>query len=266
VKMNRIPMVCAALLAATCSAQGAITCTTADYKGTFAFLTIGGFLHLPPQAAILQGTFAQAGTFTSDGSGNMVITSTAAYNGNVLPANDPATYVMSPDCTMRIDLTLPLPLAVDATFYSVLSAANRENIVMVTNPPGTVVAGRHAKLDLKFCSVGDFTGSYAIDWSGTVTPAAKGVTPGQFQRVGRIESDGNGKFTAKSVGNYDGNSLPEDFAGTYNVNAGCALSLTYNYKGVDYSVVGSLGGHGDIAMVMVATNGWSVSGTLRAQQ
>ena len=264
--MNRISMVCAVLLAAAFGAQGAVTCTTADYKGTFAFLTIGGFLHLPPQAAPLQGTFAQAGTFTSDGAGNMVITSTASYNGNVLPANDPATYTMSSDCTMQIDLTLPLPLAVDATFYSVLSAANRENIVTVINPPGTVVAGRHAKLDLKFCSVSDFTGSYAIDLSGTVTPAAKGVAPGQFQRVGRLEADGNGKFTAKGIGNYDGNSIREEFAGTYNVNSACALSISYNYKGVDYSIVGNLGGHGDIAMVMVATNGWSVSGTLRAQQ
>jgi hypothetical protein len=270
VKINRIPMVCAVLLAASLGAQGAITCTTADYSGTYAFLTIGGFLQLPPAAAVLQGPFSQAGTFVADGAGNLIITSTASYNGNVLPANDPAVYTMSPDCTMTINLTLPLPLAVDATFVSVLSAANRENIVMVTNPPGTVVAGRHAKLDLKFCSTGDFTGSYAIDWSGTVTSSAKNVTPGPFQRVGRLVSDGNGNFTATSTANYNGLSVQESFSGTYDVNAACALTLSYTSGAgsqvTSYSVVGSLGGHGDVAFVMVATQGWGVSGTLRAQQ
>ncbi len=264
--MIRIPVACAILLAAGFGAQGAITCTTADYSGTYAFLTVGGFLQLPPSAAILQGPFAQAGTFTSDGAGNLTITSTASFNGNVLPANDPATYTIASDCTMTIDLTLPLPLSVPSTFYSVLSGANRENIVTVTNPPGTVVAGRHAKLDLKFCSQSDFTGSYAIDWSGAVVASAKGVTAGPFQRVGRLVSDGNGNFTAVSIGNYNGTSVEEDFSGTYSVNAACALTLTYNSKGQDYSVVGSLAGHGNLAYLMVATPGWAVSGTLRAQQ
>jgi hypothetical protein len=270
VKMNRIPLVCAMLLAASAGANGAITCTTADYIGTFAFLTVGGFLQLPPAAAVLQGPFSQAGVFVSDGQGNMVITSTASYNGNVLPANDPASYTMNPDCTMTINLTLPLPLAVPAVFTSVLSKQNRENVVMVTSPSGTVVAGRHTKLDKTFCSNTDFTGSYAIDWSGSVVASASHVTPGPFQRVGRLVSDGLGNFTSASTGNYNGTAVLENFTGTYNVNAACALTLTYTTgtgsSAVNYSVVGSLGGHGDIAYVMVATQGWGVSGTLKAQQ
>jgi hypothetical protein len=260
-------MACAVLLAASLGAQGAITCTTADYSGTYAFLTVGGFLQLPPAAAPLQGPFSQAGVFVSDGQGNMVITSTASYNGNVLPANDPATYTIASDCTMTINLTLPLPLAVPASFYSVLSNENRENIVTVTSPPGTVVAGRHSKLDLRFCSLTDFTGSYAIDWSGSVVASAQGgVAPGPFQRVGRLVSDGNGNITAVTVGNYNGTSVQESFSGTYEVNSACALTLNYSVGSTAYTVVGSLGGHGDVAYVMVATQGWGVSGTLRAQQ
>jgi hypothetical protein len=265
--MNRIPMACAILLAASLGAQAAITCTTADYSGTYAFLTVGGFLQLPPPAAALQGPFAQAGVFVSDGQGNIVITSTASYNGNVFPANDPATYSIASDCTMIVSLTLPLPLAVPATFYSVLSNDNRENIVTVTSPPGTVVAGRHSKLDLTFCTLNEFTGSYAVDWSGTVVAsAAGGVTPGPFQRVGRLVSDGNGNFTAVTVGNYNGSSIQENFSGTYSVSAACALTLNYSLGSTAYSATGSLGGNGDLAYVMVSTQGWGVSGTLRAQQ
>ena len=268
--MKKFSIACVSLLAAAFAAQGAITCTTADYKGSYAFLTVGSFVRLPPAAAVLQGPFSQAGTFVADGEGNLVITSTASYNGNVLPANDPAVYTVSPDCTLKIDLTLPLPLAVSATFQGVLSGNNRENTVMVTNPPGTVVAGRHAKLDLKFCSISDFRGSYSMDLTGSVAASAQNVTAGLFQRIGRLVADGNGGFTANTFANYNGTSVAEDISGTYTLNSACALSLKYttgtNPSTVQNSIVGSLGGHGEVAMVMVATHGWSVSGTLRSQQ
>jgi hypothetical protein len=264
-----ITMSCIGFLAAAFTAQGAVTCTTADYNGVYAFRTIGSFVRLPPAAALLQGAFSQAGTFAADGQGNLAVTSTSSYNGNVLPANDEARYTVSPDCTLKIYLTLPLPLAVSATFETVLSGNNRENTVMVTDPPGTVVVGRHRKLDLKFCSVADFQGSYSIDMTGQVAVSAQNVAAGPFQRVGRLLSDGNGGFTATTFANYNGNTVEEDISGTYTLNSGCALSLKYTTGTgpamVRNILVGALGGHGEIVMLMVATHGWSVSGTLRSQ-
>ena len=103
-----------------------------------------------------------------------------------------------------------------------------------------------------------------------VAASAQNVVPGSFQRVGRLLSDGKGRFTAKTFANYNGSTVEEDISGTYTLHSGCALSLKYATGTataiVENTLVGALGGHGEIAMLMVATHGWSVSGTLRSQQ
>ncbi len=43
--------------------QVAVTCITADYRGTFAFASTAYRLQLPPEGAPLLGPFAQSGAF-----------------------------------------------------------------------------------------------------------------------------------------------------------------------------------------------------------
>ncbi len=74
------------------SLRAATTCTTADYKGVYAFFTAGAFVQLPPEAALVQGPFSQAGTFTSDGQGNLVVDSTPSFNGFIVPSTSVVTY------------------------------------------------------------------------------------------------------------------------------------------------------------------------------
>jgi hypothetical protein len=247
--------------------EGAITCSTAEYKGTYAFFTAGSFVQLPPSAAVLQGPFAQAGTFTSDGQGNVAITSTASYNGIILPANDPATYTVNSDCTIDFSLNLPPPLSVPTTFHGVLTRNNREMALTISFPPGTVVIGTHAKMDMRFCGVDTFSGSYGIDLGGSI---ASGSQAGLFRRVGRLVADGAGNFIAATLTNYNGQAVEENFSGTYTVSANCGINLTYSAgtgsSAKTITIGGYLGGHGDIAMVMVTTSAWAVSGTLKAQQ
>jgi len=264
--MNRLILTCglAGLLLSTCmTMQGAISCTTADYKGTWAFYTAGAFVQLPPAAAVLQGPFSQAGTFTSDGQGNVNIESTASYNGLILPANVPATYVIAPDCTIEFSLFLPAPLGVPTTFRGVLTNNLRNMSLVIDSPPGTVVIGNHFKQDTQFCGVGNFRGAYGIDLGGTLT----GTSPqaGRVQKVGRVLSDGLGNFNAVTIANYNGQSVEEDFSGTYSVSGDCSLTLKYSLNGTDMAIGGALGGHGDVAAIMVTTKGWAVSGTLKAQ-
>ena len=82
------------------SLPAATTCTTADYKGVYAFFTAGAFVQLPPEAAAVQGPFSQAGTFTSDGQGNLVVDSTPSFNGFIVPSTSVATYTITPDCVI----------------------------------------------------------------------------------------------------------------------------------------------------------------------
>ncbi len=253
------------LLGSCVSMQAAITCTTSDYKGTWAFYTAGAFVQVPPAAAALAGPFAQSGIFTSDGQGNVNITSNASYNGIVLPANVPATYVINSDCTIEFSLFLPAPLGVATTFRGVLTNNLRNMSLVIDSPGGTVVIGNHYKQDTQFCGTATFKGSYGIDLGGTI--AGSGAQAGRYQKVGRLVSDGAGNFTVVSVADYNGNSVEEDFNGTYHVAADCGITLSYNLSGTPITVGGYLGGHGDVATLMVMTQGvGAISGTLKAQQ
>lgn len=251
--------------------NAAITCSNADYKGTYAFFTTGYFLQLPPAAAALAGPFSQAGTFTSDGQGNVSIQSTASYNGLIQPASVPATYKVSADCTIAFSLTLPPPLSVPATFRGVLSQNNGQLSLMVTSPGGSTIIGTQIKQYIQSCDLPDLLGAYAIDLEG-MTAAVKttvGTTvTGPFRRIGRVIADGTGNFTATTIADYNGLVTPEAFQGTYTLDNSCVVTLNYanGTGGANINITGSLAGVGQFAMVMITTPGWSVSGTLKAVQ
>jgi hypothetical protein len=252
------------LLGRISNLRAEIRCSTGDYRGTYAFFTTGAFVQLPPQAAILLGPFAQAGTFTSDGDGNITIESTASYNGIIQPANVTATYTLTPQCVLTVSGILPDPLSVPFTFTGVLSSSDRQLNLMITDPPGTVVIGEHLRQDTRFCGTSDFSGAYQIDLGGSV--AAPASRAGRFQRIGRLVADGDGKFTAASIASYAGLISEEDFQGTYTVSAKCIVTLSYTFNGENLTIAGPLAGHGEQAVMMVTSPGWAVSGYLRAQQ
>ena len=237
-------------------------CSLSDYRGTYAFHASGFIVNLPPEAASLIGPFAQAGTFTADGQGNVVIESVPSYNGFVFPSADSGTYTVTPDCEVKFDVILPL-VEVPSTFLGVLSSGNRQYNLTVVDPPGTVIVGHHSKQDLRFCGLADFSGAYQIDLTGSrVAPLTQA---GPFHRSGRLVSDGQGGFTASTVANYAGVIVPEDIEGTYTVSARCAVEFHYSFEGEDFSIIGSLAGHGEGVEAMVPLPGWVVAGSLRAQ-
>ena len=237
-------------------------CSLSDYRGTYAFHGTGAFIDLPPEAAALGGPFAQAGTFTSDGQGNVVIESVPSFNGFIAPSAQDATYTITPGCVVTLDLMLPL-VDIPTTFVGVLGFGNRQMNLMVVDPPGTVIVGEHSKQDLRFCGVADFSGAYQIDLTGSRVEPLE--LPGLFHRSGRLVSDGQGKFTANTLANYAGVIVPEDFEGTYTMSARCTLELNYTYGGEEYSIIGYMAGHGNEAAAMVPMPGWAVAGSLRAQ-
>jgi hypothetical protein len=283
-------------LGSCCSVQAAISCATGDYNGTYAFFTTGYFLQLPPAAASLMGPFAQAGTFTSDGQGNATIASTASYNGLIQPANVPATYVLNPDCTITFSLTLPPPLSVPSTFQGVFSQDNGQLSLMITSPGGSTVVGTHIKQYVQNCKLSTLNGAYAIDMEGStngILSAAGAAETGTFRRIGRVIADGAGNFTATTLADYNGQIVTENFNGTYTLGTNCVVSLIYTNGtnpsaqnaasrsgllarrgagihetagGQTITISGPLASAGQSAMVMVATQGWAVSGTLKAVQ
>ncbi len=252
------------LLAVRPGLQAEITCTVAEYRGSYAFYTTGSLLRLPPAGAALVGPFAQAGTFTMDGQGNATVESTASYNGLIQPANVPATYTVTPDCRVSFSLTLPFPLSVPSVFTGILSSNMREEVLMITEPPGTLILGRHQKQFQRFCGNSDFAGPFEVDLRGTLS--APKELAGPVAIIGRLVANGEGTFTASLLNNYGGTIVQREVTGTYDVTAKCFVSLKYQDGGVAQSAVGALGGRGDSAMMMLTTAGAAVSGVFRSQQ
>ncbi|MEQ1945609.1 MAG: hypothetical protein ABL995_00365 [Bryobacteraceae bacterium] len=254
----------AVLLLAGPVLRAEITCKTEEYRGSYAFYTAGSLLHLPPQGAVLEGPFAQSGTFTMDGLGGAIIESRASYNGLLQPANVVGTYTITPDCLVKFFTTLPFPLSVPTVFTGVLSGNMREEVLMIAEPAGTVIVGRHYKQAQRFCGNADFAGPFEVDLRGTYSAAA--ANPGMAVINGRLVSAGDGTFTAKLLFNYAGSIVSKDIAGTYDVNAKCFVTLTYADGGQQSTIFGALAGTGNVAMMMLSDQGAAISGTFKSQQ
>jgi len=245
--------------------RAATTCSNADYRGVYSYFSNGAFQDLPPQAALLAGPFAQAGILIPDGQGNVSLEANASYNGIIAPLFTDATYSVTPDCFISFTVPLPPPLTgVVTKFYGVLSGAARQTALMLTEPTVGVLPAAQYKQDIRFCGLNDFSGGWQIDIGGSIVSPKERA--GLFYRIGRINSDGNGNFTATSIADYNNKFATEDFSGTYTVNAKCFVSLSYkSSSGEDQTIVGPLTGRGDVAQVMVASPGWAVMGWLRQQ-
>lgn len=249
------------------------TCKDSDYNGHYAFSSVGSLLVLPPEGAVLLGTISQSGRFNPDGKGKVPIETLAIYNGIPTDGYTPgATYQVRPDCTIHFNLTLPNPIPYPSEFEGTLSKGGREMVLMLTVPTGTEIIGQHIKQDLIGCGVRDFKGAYQVDLTGTVSGggfyARAAELAGQYRQLGRMVSDGNGKFSASVFTNYNGRIVPETFSGTYTMTSECFATLTYTSASANQklTIYGAVGGKGEIVMVTVPSPGWGVSGTLRAQQ
>jgi hypothetical protein len=253
----------ALMIAGAPSLRAERKCSARDYRGTYAFYSNGLLLSLPPEAAALIGPIAQAGTFTSDGEGNIDSRLTVSWNGYILPGDTPIKYTITPDCVLSMSLTLPPPVNAPATFLGVLSHSERQMTLTISSPPGTLVVGDHAKQDVRFCGGSELQGDYQVDFRGLVVAPAERAGP--FSRLGRLVADGHGHFSAKTLANYAGRAVEEDFDGTYSISGRCNLTLNYTFNGEDISINGALAGHGESFYMVVASPGWASAGTLRAQ-
>jgi len=246
-----------------------VTCSNADYKGVYGFESDGAFANLPPQAALIQGPFAQAGVLIPDGAGNVTLHANASYNGIIFPLDTAATYSVTPDCHIEFVVPLPPPLTgVITKFYGQLAHNARQTVLMASFPADAsgktvgVLPAIQYKQDLRFCGPSDFSGAYQIDMGGATTVPASSAGP--FHRLGRLQADGDGNFTATDLANFNSQLVNESFSGTYTVSADCFVSLSYTMNGGQYNIVGPIVGHGEMLLVMMKVPGWESEGTLRS--
>lgn len=212
-------------------------CDNRDYQGTYSVIGTGGVNFGSP----LDGPFARAGRAVGDGAGNALAATTASYNGYIFAEPYSGTYIVSPDCTIRFDMLIPVPggITLPVVLKGVISDNGNEVPIMLASPQGVsiqIVLRRQTK-NKPSCSVRDLQGGFALDMTGTTNlPAPAG---GPFTRVGPVVFDGKGAFTAATLASYNGGIVTEDLTGSYTVTPECDLQMHYTY-GQTYTWSGTL--------------------------
>ncbi len=211
------------------SLHAAKACTDHDFTGVFGFYGTGYVVKSP--VTILTGPFARLGRFESDGNGHLTFSSTASFNGHLIPQDFTGTYTTNPDCTLTTTVYLPDPINLPVNFISIISDDGNENRDLFVNPPGVVVTGAARKQHMGQCSKQDLSGAYALEMSGAILQeGSAGRIP--FSALARIDADGTGNIVGKLGSNYGGLPVPqEDISGTYTVDPNCIFHLTYYTAG-----------------------------------
>jgi hypothetical protein len=108
-------------------------CSNASLQGTFSQKGTGYFT-APPSMA---GPFANLGTLTFDGNGNLTGTLTNNLNGTTFPATETGTYQVNPDCTGTYTVQIA-PLGITSQAVFVIDDGLSELQILVTDQ-GSVI-------------------------------------------------------------------------------------------------------------------------------
>ena len=101
------------------------TCTSETLEGSYAITTTGSIVSLGPV-----GLVAEVGVIKFDGEGGVEQTTTVSLNGTILPnRTSQGTYVVNPDCTGTVTLTLPPPAGASNLRFVILDHGDELRVI-----------------------------------------------------------------------------------------------------------------------------------------
>lgn len=273
-----------AVLTVAPSLQAATTCGDGDFKGVYGMIARGDIAAVPdPVFTPIIGPVIRVSRVVTDGSGHVMSTSFASYNGFVLSEDFSGTYHVNPDCTVRFDLIVPLPIIVGPdtfipfpvpfVFLGALGEGGNDLEITIAFPPGATIRVQLHRQDHNngndsderlACSTKDLSGIYQLDMYGRVISQPL-LPAGPFTRSGSLTFDGRGEFSGTTFTNYNGfpSPLPEVLTGTYSVSRSCKVAVSYSFAGQNYGWTGVLtdGGRG-ANLLETSPTGAVIGGTL----
>jgi hypothetical protein len=253
-------------------------CDLKDLDGKYGMFATGNINFAPPPFGALVGPFARVGSVVADGKGHFAVSNTASYNGFILPETYTANYTVSDSCAVIVDTIVPLPIPssppvtlipVPFQFAGSLADDGKDLSVVMTSvgggPPGATIRVHLRREDNNSsgCSNKDLNGGYQLDLAGvnvSLPPA------GPYVREGILVFDGKGGVAGSTIVSYSGFVIvPDNFIGTYSVDAACALSINFT-SGLSFTLTGALTDSSKGAvLIQSAPAGAVVQGTLRQQ-
>jgi hypothetical protein len=273
-----------AVLSLARSVQASPTCGNGDFKGVYGMIARGDIAAVPdPAFTPIIGPVIRVSRVLADGNGHVASTSFASYNGFVLSEDFAGTYQVNPDCTIRFDLIVPLPIIVGPdtfipfpvpfVFLGALGEGGNDVEIAIAFPPGATIRVQLHRQDNNngsdsdeplACSTKDLAGIYQLDMYGRVINQPP-LLAGPFTRSGSLTFDGRGAFGGTTFTNYDGfpSPVPEVLAGSYSVSRSCKVTMNYSFAGQAYVWTGLLtdGGRG-ANLLETGPSGAVIGGTL----
>ncbi len=265
--LSRIVLTVSVMLIAALNARAEEHCSTSQFRGVFGALAQGDLIFVPPGSGIPTGPTARVARVDVDGNGLATVHATLSFAGLIFQESYNGPYSVNPDCTMTVTLNVPFPggLVIPLTFDGAISGGLRQNDIMIVNPPGTTVRITLHKQTDKHCESKDLDGGFMVNMSGT-NLFQPGNPPGAFVRVGRVQFDGQGSFTADTHASHGGLIAEEMLAGTYSVDQDCRFTMNFTRSGQGYSWAGMLFDNSQQAYLLEsAPQGAVITGNLRRQ-
>jgi len=201
------------------------TCNNAAFKGVYGALAKGEF-NLPALGP-LNGPTTRIGRVQVDGLGNSEISAITSLNGVVLKESYEGHYTINDDCTAKVVLLIPFPGVgfIPFEFAGIVSDGFQQMDIQLVNPQGSTVGlTLRRQADETNCSNTDLNGGYAVDMRGYTNLLSPPAT--SFYRLGRVEFDGNGRFTAQTNTSTAGTIEPDNFSGSYAVDRSCIFTMS----------------------------------------
>jgi hypothetical protein len=228
-------------LIAALNARAEEPCSTSQFRGVFGALAQGSLIFVPPGSGIPTGPTARVARVDVDGAGNATVHATLSFAGLIFQESYSGPYSVNPDCTMTVTLNVPFPggLVIPLTFDGAISGDMTQNDIMIVNPPGTTVRITLRKQTDKHCESKDLNGGFMVNMGGT-NFFQPGNPPGSFVRVGRVQFDGQGGFTAATHASHNGLIAEEMLVGNYAVDSDCRFKMNFTLSGQGYTWSGML--------------------------
>ncbi len=195
----------------------ASSCTNANVIGSYGYTDSGWVF-----TSSGEFPFADSGTLTFDGKGNLTGSSTYSLAGQPQARTLTGTYSVNPDCTGISTMTDNLQNSMDVNLVLV---NNGQSIQLAQTDNGTSVAGT-ATLVPATCNPETINGSYSFAVSGWYYDSSGNLQP--YSDTGKLTSNGSGALTLNDTVSAAGSVTTRTVSGTYQVNSHCAGTATLN--------------------------------------
>lgn len=190
---------------------GPHTCSNASLAGNYGFTISGG---------VQSGSFipfAEAGSLSADGNGNVSGSATASQAGQIIPRTFNGTYTVNLDCTGIAALSDSLGNSSNINFVIL---DNGREINFMEGDAGAVISGV-AKPQASGCTIATMNGGYGYavsGWTGTADA---------YVESGKVVSDGAGNLSLQATASQAGTIATGSSTGTYSVNSDCTGTATF---------------------------------------